>query len=351
MIKLIVKAKDHDEEKEYNFDQNIIKFGRFKTNDLVLPGANISRQHCTITREEGEFHITDTSSNGTLLNKKLIGRGNHLPLRSGDMIELGDFIVEFQLFVPTEEFEKTTDYLQKRFEELMAGSTTEPEYPTLLIMGGPTANTRLELIDEMEEILLGRTPDCPVQIPSPTVSKHHARIIRRGTIIELEDLHSANGTFVNNVPVTGTYRLKDRDEIVLGQRGEGDPIRIIFSFPSAAMEKAAEEIAEAPATVPMSEEEVAARIAEEKKAHEETGGAVAEAAVAPPPEPAPTPSEPKPGPAPKAQSTEEPPPPATLPGGPPEEIKTGWGIMEYIIFGAVGLAVLVVIVLLILFMM
>jgi len=344
MIKLIVKAKDHDEEKEYNFDQNIIKFGRFKTNDLVLPGANISRQHCTITREEGEFHITDTSSNGTLLNKKLIGRGNHLPLRNGDIIELGDFAVEFQLFVPTEEFEKTTDYLQKRFEELMAGSTSEPDYPSLLIVGGPTANTRLELIDEMEEILLGRTPDCPVQIPSPTVSKHHARIIRRGTIIELEDLHSANGTFVNGDPVTGTYRLKDRDEIVLGQRGEGDPIRIIFSFPSAAMQKAEE--AEAPATIPMSEEEVAARIAEEKKAHEQTnGGDQAPAAASAPPEPKPAAPEPAP-------AAEEAPPPETLPGGPPpEEIKTGWGMLEYVIVGAVGLAVLVVIVLLILFMM
>jgi pSer/pThr/pTyr-binding forkhead associated (FHA) protein len=351
MIKLIVKAKGHEDEKEYNFDQNIIKFGRFKTNDIVLPGANISRQHCTITREEGEFHITDTSSNGTYLNKKLIGRGNHLPLRSGDIIELGDFDVEFRLFVPDEEFEKTTDYLQKRFEELMSSASPEPDYPTLLIVGGPTTNTRLELVDEMEEILLGRTPDCPVQIPSPTVSKHHARIIRRGNIIELEDLHSANGTFVNGKPVSGTYRLNDRDEIVLGQRGENDPIRIIFSFPGALEQP--EVVEEAPPTVPMSEEEVAARIAEEKKAHEATSGAAEEEPEEKTtPEPAPPPTEPKPEPVRQEPVKEQSSPPETLPGGPPpEEIKPGWGLMEYIIFGAVGLAILVVIAVLILFML
>jgi len=362
MIKLIIKAAGHDEEKEYNFDQNIIKFGRLKANDVILPGENISRHHCTITREEGQFHITDNSSNGAFLNKKIIGRGNQLPLRNGDIIDVGDFSVEFQLFVPTEELEKTTDYLQKKFEELMAESTPEPEYPSLLIVGGPTGNTRIELIDQMEEILLGRTPDCPVQIPSPTISKHHARIIRRGGIIEIEDLGSANGTYVNGIEIKGVCRLNDRAEIVLGQKGEEEPICIVFSLPDAisAAPSAGIEEGEAPATIPMSSEEVSAKLEQMKQEKEAASDAAPDSEQAPPTLPSETTPELEPTPPPTgtgeeagaAPTADAPPPSPVEPPTMPlyrEEVKSGMGIIEYLIFGAVGLALIIVIVILLIF--
>ncbi len=237
MIHLVVGAKGIEEEREVSFDQNIVKIGRLKENDLPLPAANVSRVHCVITFEEGEYYISDSSSNGTVLNGEIVGRNRRLPLRHGDRIEIGDFLVRFVIKDVHDEFEKTTDFLQAKFAELLVQPKAETRIPYLLIVGGPTNGTRVELLDEMGEILMGRTPDCPVQIPSPTVSKHHARIIRRGVIIEIEDLGSSNGTSVNDQPVKGVQPIQDRDEIILGQQGVADPVKIVLSIPVPLTEK------------------------------------------------------------------------------------------------------------------
>jgi len=79
MIELIVSARGVPEEKAFTFEQNIIKIGRVKENDISLPGANISRLHCLITFENGEFYISDQSSNGTLLNGETIGKNRKCP--------------------------------------------------------------------------------------------------------------------------------------------------------------------------------------------------------------------------------------------------------------------------------
>ena len=65
------------------------------------------------------------------------------------------------------------------------------------------------------ENILGREPDGGVRIDSPTVSRHHARIVV-GAEVMLEDLDSKNGTFLDGQRVTAAIRLKDGDEIRTG---------------------------------------------------------------------------------------------------------------------------------------
>ncbi len=363
MIELIVSARGVPEEKAFTFEQNIIKIGRVKENDISLPGANISRLHCLITFENGEFYISDQSSNGTLLNGETIGKNRKMPLRHGDQIQAGDFILQFKVKTPEEELEKTTDYLQMKFAQLLSEPKPEAAHPSLLVMGGPTNGTRLELVNELEEILLGRTPDCPLQIPSPTVSKHHARIIRRGTVIEIEDLKSANGTLLNGQPLAGVATLRDRDEIILGQKGVEDPIRVVISIPKAAVAMPALDVAPpagAPAAAPSMEE---APVTVQAPSPAPGARPVATAPAEGPPtarEPAPPPAA-EPGPAPPPKEAAEPappepptapPPPATVkqpspaaevqPVLPPPEIKTGLGATEFIIIGVAVLAVIAV---------
>ena len=45
-------------------------------------------------------------------------------------------------------------------------------------------------------ITLGRAPDSDVFLPSEQASRHHASIYRKGDKIVIEDMESANGTFV-----------------------------------------------------------------------------------------------------------------------------------------------------------
>ncbi len=377
MIRLIVKVPGIEEEREHTFEQNMIKIGRLSENDVVLPGANISRQHCLITREEGEFFLIDNSSNGTRLNDRLVGCGNRLPLRNGDNIGLGDFQVKFNEVVSEPDFEKTTDYLQMKFAQLMAEPSAEPVYPSLLVVGGPTNGTRVELPNDLDEIILGRTPDCPVQVASPTVSKHHARIIRHADSIEVEDLGSSNGTFINGSRLTGVRPLSDRDEIVLGQRGEASPIRVVFSFPAAAAVSPpppppAEEApaGDQPPTAPLPEPAAEAPDAEPVAETGPLPPEEPEAAPVPESAPADAPPEVPPDVAPPRDTTADTPvspprdtrpeTPVTPPAEPtptttpveelplPEPVKAGLGLVEYLIIGAAGVAIVVVIVLLLL---
>lgn len=64
--------------------------------------------------------------------------------------------------------------------------------------------------------LIGRGHDCAVRIDSPTLSRHHARIVVTNGSATLEDLDSKNGTQVNRQHVTEPVPLHDSDQIQLG---------------------------------------------------------------------------------------------------------------------------------------
>ena len=53
----------------------------------------------------------------------------------------------------------------------------------------------------------------------PEVSNAHAVILRKGSIYELKDLESTNGTYVNGRLLTGTTQLTHGDVITLAVDG------------------------------------------------------------------------------------------------------------------------------------
>lgn len=55
-----------------------------------------------------------------------------------------------------------------------------------------------------------------IGIPDPYVSRRHARIDAVGGDFWLEDLASANGSYLNQRPVLGRTRLAEGDVITLG---------------------------------------------------------------------------------------------------------------------------------------
>lgn len=66
------------------------------------------------------------------------------------------------------------------------------------------------------ESIIGRLPECTIQLPSNMVSRKHARVIKQGKNFILEDLGSGNGTFVNGVKIEGPHQLKHNDRIKFG---------------------------------------------------------------------------------------------------------------------------------------
>ena len=74
-----------------------------------------------------------------------------------------------------------------------------------LISNGEGEATRYSLEDG--NYLIGRGASCALQLPEPEVSERHALLMLRGGKARIEDLRSANGTFVNGNPIDGIAEL------------------------------------------------------------------------------------------------------------------------------------------------
>lgn len=61
--------------------------------------------------------------------------------------------------------------------------------------------------------ILGRHPNCDIVLDVGAVSRQHAKVSRAESQYVIEDLHSRNGTFVNDQRVSGPHVLRDGDRV------------------------------------------------------------------------------------------------------------------------------------------
>ena len=84
---------------------------------------------------------------------------------------------------------------------------------TLNVLQGPDKGKTFEVLSE--PLLLGRHSE-QIPLTDNTASRRHARMWQDNGTWFLEDLDSANGTFLNGVRVTAPMRLKRGDQIKIG---------------------------------------------------------------------------------------------------------------------------------------
>ncbi len=65
------------------------------------------------------------------------------------------------------------------------------------------------------QLTIGRKGDNDLVIEDPSVSGHHAKIVKIQSVFFVEDLRSTNGTLINNKPID-RYQLQDTDVIMIG---------------------------------------------------------------------------------------------------------------------------------------
>jgi len=83
---------------------------------------------------------------------------------------------------------------------------TDPKNESILIaINGPLNGQRWSV---EKPLTIGRDPECEIVIPFREVSRRHARLLKNGDKVDLEDLDSKNGTFVDNKPIQ-VHALKD----------------------------------------------------------------------------------------------------------------------------------------------
>ena len=213
--KLTLILPDHPEQ-EYDLAKSSITIGRAMTNDIILGEGRVSRSHARIDCGAAGCKLSDLgSSNGTRLNGSPIR--TQVPLQPGDLIEIGNSTLRFDLPGITPEADMTmidSDHELDRTidQEFLPMVINETSLPRLVIF---TAEKTWEVtLDDVDSITIGRTDENEVVLPSPKVSREHARIVRTGNAFTLRDLGSTNGTLFNHERV---------DEMVLQ---DGDLFRI-----------------------------------------------------------------------------------------------------------------------------
>ncbi len=80
---------------------------------------------------------------------------------------------------------------------------------------GPKQGTNVALVPE-RPVTVGRAPANDLCFADPAVSSYHARIELRNGAVNLTDLKSKNGTFVNGTQLQGSVALKPGDQVEMG---------------------------------------------------------------------------------------------------------------------------------------
>jgi predicted component of type VI protein secretion system len=66
------------------------------------------------------------------------------------------------------------------------------------------------------QFLIGRDEGCQLRPSSPAISKRHCAILLKSGKVFLRDFGSTNGTFVNDVPVSGEVEVTNDDKLKVG---------------------------------------------------------------------------------------------------------------------------------------
>jgi pSer/pThr/pTyr-binding forkhead associated (FHA) protein len=182
------------DEKVYPLTSESLLIGRLASSDIVLDRPElryISKKHCEIKLENGRVLIQDLgSTNGTTLGQTKLQAHVLYEWKPGMKVYLGPF----RLGLLTEE----------ELQSVPSPPTAEPKpmpdtavHASYKVCSPNAVPSRLPLLPE-SPIVIGRAVDCDMVLESPHVSKHHCRIQLGEDGVEIVDLRSTNGTYLNN---------------------------------------------------------------------------------------------------------------------------------------------------------
>jgi len=187
--------------------------GRDDGADVVLqdPTGKLSRRHARIRLSDGAAVIEDLgSTNGTFVNGTRIAKPR--PLAAGDRIGIGESTLEFTPAADLGRTEKIQATGARKAGRPSSGSADSDG--ELRILSGPGAGAKVPV---RGSATIGREPECDLQVLDSEVSRRHAKVTIRDGVATIDDLHSANGTYVNGERILESYKLAPGDRIQIGE--------------------------------------------------------------------------------------------------------------------------------------
>lgn len=161
--------------------------------DISLSVDSISSQHLKVGNENGRLWIEDLgSTNGTMVNNEKLAPYQKRYLQTSDEV----------LLAPGSGVSL----------KIVADENKEVYAPK-----SDTSHTSLRsLLAKKSSILIGRSNECDVVLNDNTVSRKHAKVYLQNNEIFVEDLQSANGTFVNQTKIKKATQINASDRLLIG---------------------------------------------------------------------------------------------------------------------------------------
>jgi pSer/pThr/pTyr-binding forkhead associated (FHA) protein len=169
--------------------------GRREQHSIRLTERNISRDHARLIHDALADHyvmvISEGHNSGTRVNGAIVA--NKHVLRSGDVIELGDYRLEIideqepnRLMTPT-----PTNVMTRDPTPMPPAAAADKPHRLVQLTCGEFGH---EYVLERDSMLIGRAEGCDIQINHFSVSRHHCivHMVQPG-IFEVADQNSANG--------------------------------------------------------------------------------------------------------------------------------------------------------------
>jgi hypothetical protein len=97
----------------------------------------------------------------------------------------------------------------------LAGDGADGFEPQLVVERAPGHDAGLAY-DIGDGAVMGRGDGVDIRLQDPFASSHHARLLRQGGIVVIEDLGSTNGTYLNEELLEGPQPLHAGDRIRIG---------------------------------------------------------------------------------------------------------------------------------------
>lgn len=222
--------------------EGVITIGSDAACDVVLNGAGVAARHCEVAYGGGRASVRplDPAAPTVLNGRQASG---DTAIKDGDLLVLGRVgcsitAGERAQAAPARPASPPADADDGR-------TRVRATLPKFMLRGvsGVTLGKTFAVTDNA---VMGRQPDCEIPVPSEEVSRHHARLRLTPDGLYVEDMGSANGTYLNGKRVQSGH-LKPGEELRL------DTVRFLLVAPGMdARQQSVATRVEAPAAKPAS---------------------------------------------------------------------------------------------------
>jgi pSer/pThr/pTyr-binding forkhead associated (FHA) protein len=213
------------------FDLPRVVLGRGEGCDLRVPDLSISHRNASIRQRGAEYILLDEgSTNGTFLGSVRLCPQSPRVLRDQELVRIGRVWVEVIVgqAAPTAQPAQATRELALALVARALQQQGESARPRLVVIEGPDLGKRLDFVEPMRPLIVGRGREADLPLELTDASRRHAQLMRKGDQLLVRDLGSRNGTHTEAgpVPMDRDAVLKPGDKLLIG------PDVFVFEHPA-----------------------------------------------------------------------------------------------------------------------